>query len=544
MFDTVSDRDDADLFGGAAGGSLDASLAADDLDEVNEAEGIGARSARKAALTKRRSLLTRTFSTTSDSSAGKKGGNVCCGVSCTDLSRRDRAVLWLYFIMIIGAAIAVTAVTVDFAKQAINPGSFIRSEQSESLPAPVVTVCLSQTGVPFSRLQLFNFTDAEGRNLRGADPQGPQNARASSEFTAATERFWDNPGNEDCDAKVGDFFPFPVESLNRLTAGEESTRCRPCYRVGSRQLATVTSTDFRDSSVLSFYTDNYFLQCLKSINGLNEASLDFLRQQMFDKREDMERLGVLSSTSGAVDELDRDVFDKVDPKMACNAFYFGFFPKSLETGTGGVDTRYEYDGSEWNAVGDGPYLNLKESIDFLPQESLQLFVGKNSSSRRNEIGTNRDMILIGPNTQTFATFRPVIVYDEDRYDISSSTSNLMESDVIALFGYWLVYRIYYNFNRFVVDEYYQDSTYPASQWLVDLTGYASLFTGASLFSLLLLPILRSIRKREKVRLRKEKPEVYVWQKMKRKFKGQGEEGAGAAEGDTDRGGVLLPGYNV
>lgn len=476
----------------------------------------------------------------------------CCGLNFSDLSPRDKLVLWLYLLMVLLALGAVTAVTVDFARQQANPGAFIRSEVSGSLPAPVVTVCLSQRGVPFSRLQLFNYTDAEGREFVGADPFGPQKERQSKQFEDVVDRFWDNPDDEDCDAKVGDFFPFPLRSLNRLTSGEASTRCRQCYRVGQKQLAVARSTDFQNSSVLSFYTDNYFLQCMKSSEGLNDESKDFLRQELLDKRDDMFDFQVLQFAdgyTGTVNDLSLDDLTTLDSKELCNIFYFSFFPKALERDTDDVDIRYEYDGTNWTPVGDGPYFELRRSQDFLPEESLQMFVGTNGSTKPNDIGTNRDVILIGPNTQTFATFRPVVVYGIDRYDISSSTSNLMQSAVTPIFGYWLVYRIFYNYNRFVTDEWYRESTYPASQWIVDLTGYASLFTGASLFSLLLLPLLRAMRKREKQRLIKQQPEVYLWSQHKQRYQEASRQATKAPDlsegGNLMRGStVMLPGYNV
>lgn len=450
--------------------------------------------------------------------------------------------------MVLFALGAITAVTVDFAQQQTNPGSFIRSTVTDSLPAPVVTVCLSQRGVPFSRLQLFNFTDAEGNNLRGADPRGPQKERQGKKFDEAVDRFWDNPGDEDCEGLVGDFFPFPLRSLNRITSGEITTRCRQCYRVGRKVQAIVSSTSFQNSSVLSFYTDNYFLQCMKRAKGLNKESLTFLHEQMVTNKEEMFQQGVLRYPGGNVADITLDDFTSIDSKQACNIFYFAFFPKKLKRDTDNVDIRYQYDGKAWSAIGNGPYFNLRSSQDFLPEESLQMFVGTNESTEVGRIGKDRDVILIGPNTQTFATFRPIIVYDQDRYDISSSTSNLMQSGVTPIFGYWLVYRIFYNYNRFVTDEWYQESTYPISQWIVDLTGYASLFTGASLFSLLLLPLLRGMRRREKQRLIKQQPEVYLWSQHKQRYQ-EAHRGVSAApdisDGNLMRGSsVMLPGYNV
>lgn len=480
----------------------------------------------------------------------------CCGLSFSDLGPRDKLILWLYFFMILGAFIAVTAVTVDFVRQQINPGSFIRSEVADSLPAPVVTVCLSQRGVPASRLQLFNFTNAEGFNVRGPEPRAPHGELLTPEYAEAVERFWDNPDNEDCDKKVGDYYPFPLQSLINLTLGITTTKCRPCYRVGRKTRAISRSTDFQDSSVLEFYTDNYFLQCMKNPSGLDDDSLAFLHEQVNEKKKKMVEVGVLTAENGVnVEDLDLEQFKEITAEQCCNLFYFGFFPRVLEKDAGDVDMQFVWNGTEWEERGEGPFFRLKKAEDILPEESLQMFVGTNESTVENEIGKGRDMILIGPNTQTFATFRPVIVYGKDRYDISSSTSNLLTDNVTAIFGYWLKYRIYYNFNRFVTDEWYQESTYPVSQWIVDLTGYASLFTGASLFSLLLLPLLRAMRKREKQRLIRQQPEAYLWAKHKLRYKSTGAAHAGAGVSsanleDRDNDGlirgrsVMLPGFNV
>lgn len=440
-----------------------------------------------------------------------------CFATYGDLSSKEKLLLWLYILLVIASLIPIAVVTVDFTKKQINPDSFIRTQVSDNLPAPVVTICLSQRGIPFSRLQLFNFTDAQGVNFRGADPKGPQTDRQSPEFDAVVDRFWDNPDNEDCNKDVGDFYPFPLESLNLLTSGKKTSQCRPCYRVGRKNIVTATSTDFRDSSVLDLYTDNYFLQCMKSVDSLDDRSLKFWHEQLNEKKGMMEELGVLSSLVENVNvtDLELEQFEKIDSQQGCNIFYFGFFPKTLKTGTGGVDIKYAWDGTTWNAVGKGPYFNLKKSEDLLPEESLQMFVSRNVSTEESKVGENLDMLLLGPNTQTYASFQPVIDYDGERFDISSSTSNLRRDEVRPIFGYWLVYRVYYNFNRFIIEEHYLDSTYPVSQWFVDVTGYASLFTGASLLSLILFPLWRARQKREDRRLMHQRPEAYYWSAHKK-----------------------------
>lgn len=455
--------------------------------------------------------------------------------------------------MVLLAIAAVVAVTVDFVQRSINPSAFIRSEVKDSLQAPVVTVCVSQRGVPFSRLQLFNFTDASGEVFQGADPSGEQRARESEDFREVVERFWDNPNGENCTATVGDYFPFPLEEMNKRIRGETDTQCRPCWRVGSRREVTVESTDFRNSSALEFYTDSYFLMCLKRSGGLTKEGLRDMRDVAKLRADRMKELGVLTRAGGG--DVEDEAFSELDSKTLCNAFYFGFFPKDLGVGTGNVDVRYEWDGIQWNESGEGPYLEeVTKKGNFLPEESLQLFVSTNRTTKPRQIGKNRDMILIGPNTQTYATMRPIVVYGEERYDVTSSTSGLRETGVVTLFGYWLVYRVFYNYNRFVVDEWYTESTYPVSQWLVDLTGYASLFTGASLFSVLLLPLLGTVRRREKQRLRREKPEVVVWEKHRRRVQGikawlgkeeDDDEEVGLVDSGLEKkGSVVLPGYNL
>lgn len=496
-----------------------------------------------------------------------------CWVPASSLTRRDKCIFALYILTVIASVVAMTMVTVDFAHEYSSPRGSIRSNVSEQLVTPVVTVCLSQTGVPFSRLQLFNYTDAEGRNFVGADPMGPQFERVSPAFENVVDRFWDNPDRENCNATVGDFYPFPVSSLNRIVNGSLSTRCRQCYRVGVKQSALASSLAFQHSSVLSFYTDSFLLQCMKSVNGLSGDSLSFCHDQIFDMRKEMDTYGVLEldSEGGAgedipsVAELSEEGFRSITSEQACNILYFSFFPKALNREDKSVDIRYSYNGSAWKESGTGEYFRVRE-LKFTgipPTESLQMFIETNNTVGLNQSvdDGNRDVILIGPNTQTYTTFRRAIVFGQDRYDITSSTSNLRQSDIIPLYGYWLVYNIYYNFNRFVTDEWYKETTYPFSQWFVDVTGYASLFTGASLFSLLLLPLLRTMRRRYKARLLQQTPEAYIWAKYRRQLSeqvmspqrredlaflsGPGP-GAGSDVDDLLRksNSVMLPGYNL
>lgn len=476
--------------------------------------------------------------------------------SFSTLSKRQKVIFMLYVVVVVAAFAAITLITIEFVEQAVSPpGSIRATPEVEGLAAPVVTVCMSQPGVPFSRLQMFNFTDAAGETFVGADPRGPQDERASKEFQAVVNRFWDNPDNEDCDAKVGDFFPFPLRSLQRISSGQTMTRCRQCYRVGLNQNVIARSTSFQNSSILSLYTDNYFLQCTRTVGGLNEESLDFLHGQLVEKKVEMEQRGVLSTQDSAVSvsNLSREAFATVTAEQACNIFYFSFFPKALGREDPSVDIRYTYNGESWDTTGNGPYFKLiNESSEFLPAESLQMYVEGHSIARKDRVQNDTDMILIGPNTQTYATLRRVIVFDTERYDISSSTSNIFQGDITPIFGYWLVYRIYYNFNRFITDEWYQEPMYSAGQWVVDVLGYLSLFTGISIFSLFLLPILRALRRRDKSKLLQNRPEGYVWAKHKRIAEGKlgGAAGLSSELGTRDLptsstgGNLLLPGYNA
>ncbi|CAN8069254.1 unnamed protein product [Agarophyton chilense] len=458
--------------------------------------------------------------------------------------------------MVAGAVAAVAAVTIQFVRQALAPASFIRSSQSAQLPAPVITVCLSQRGVPFSRLQMFDFVDSQQRNFNGTVPELDFSSQRIRPFKDVVERFWDNPADEDCPRVVGDYFPFPLRTLNAIAAGRASTRCRQCYRVGSKHRTVVNDTAFEKSAVLNMYTDNYFLQCMKSQAGLDDDSLEFLHSLIHQNLPDMLRLGILSAANRSLPQLAARDVRRISWQQACNIFYFAYFPKKLNRVDPTVDVRYSYDGRRWSRTGRGPYFEPKVQHNFLPKESLQMFVSTNSTTRPGHLAPQHDVILIGPDTQTFATFRPIVVYGTDRYDISSSTSALRTDRVVPRFGYWLRYKIFYNYNRFVVDEYYRESTYPAGQWLVDLTGYASLFTGASVFSLLLLPLLRAVRRREKARLLRSRPEVYVWRRA-RLQDGVSADGLLVSPDDSDLdsdsdydafgtriGSVLLPGFNV
>lgn len=94
------------------------------------------------------------------------------------------------------------------------------------------------------------------------------------------------------------------------------------------------------------------------------------------------------------------------------------------------------------------------------------------------------------------------------------------------------------------------SPYTFLQWLIDFTGYLSLFTGASVFSVILVPILLAMRNNDRKTLRKENPEAYLLRKYRRNFGTQravdtDEYAVGTARGGGEEGrSITLPGYTV
>lgn len=486
----------------------------------------------------------------------KKRG--CCGI-LGGLNPTDKVIIAVYLVMVVLALIAVGFITNQFVSGLKNPESFVRPRITNSLPAPVVTLCLSQSGIPFSRLQIFNFTDATGRSFRGVDPQGAYAGRASKEFRAVVERFWDNPDREDCNKVVGDFFPLPTKSLNDMAAGRKTSRCRPCYRFGSKQEVTVNSTAFADSSFILALTDNYFIECLKRPGGPSKKSLEFIHKFVREKiLGKLGEFGVLArADGGAVTGLSQSNIEKLNGKQLCNVFYFSFFPKMVKKmGKQDNSIRYVFTGTKWEFRGTAVQFQPPPVAEdpFFPLESLQFFVSTNKTAVRGSLRNQKDMALIGPSTQTYASFRPLVLEDRTRFDVQTSTSNLIDAAVKPILGYWVQYRLMYNFNRFIQDEYYTDATYSFSQWLIDFTGYLSLFTGASVFSVLLLPVLLGVRARQRARMRAEQPEAYVWKQHRKRFAQTRqthvpEPVAARAASMNDEGGggnlrLPLPGYNM
>lgn len=178
------------------------------------------------------------------------------------VSKTASIVTFLYILLAIASVAAIVVITIQFAQDVRNPESGIELVQHDRLPMPVVTVCSTQTGVPLRRLQFFTFRNALGVVVEGPRPRS---VTGSDEFEAVVERFWDNPNKEDCDRVCGNFFPLPAEQLQGISNGSVSTKCRPCFRTGSKGPEVVaTSTAFSDSAFMDLYTDHAFFQVRSS----------------------------------------------------------------------------------------------------------------------------------------------------------------------------------------------------------------------------------------------------------------------------------------
>lgn len=168
------------------------------------------------------------------------------------VSKTASIVTFLYILLAIASVAAIVVITIQFAEDVRNPESGIELVRHNELPMPVVTVCSTQTGVPLRRLQFFDFRNARGVTVSGPLPNA---VFGTDEFEAVVERFWDNPDKEDCDRVCGNFFPLPVVQLQQIANGSVSTRCRPCFRTGSKGPEVVAnSTAFSQSAYMNLFT--------------------------------------------------------------------------------------------------------------------------------------------------------------------------------------------------------------------------------------------------------------------------------------------------
>lgn len=308
--------------------------------------------------------------------------------------------------------------------------------------------------------------------------------------------------------------------MNEIAAGTKTSRCRPCFRTGYNSGATVEKTTFQDASYAALYIDTCFQQCVHAAGGVTKSSIVFMHRSIFNFRDKMQEFQLLTRSDGdPVSELLQEDFDKLTPAQACSLLYFSYFPRALDSVDPDVDIRYEYDGTEWSATGDGPYfvpppVPEGASRSAIPQEAVEVFLSDISTTPERRLPNASDVALIGPNSQAYIRLRPVEVFGVPRYDMSVSSTNFVDDSLTAQFGYWRIFAIYVGFPRLIRDSIVKVNSYPAQQWLVDFLGYFGMFTGFSFFGLLLVPVLASMRRAERRRLREERPEALVWSRYR------------------------------
>eukprot|EP00168_Porphyra_purpurea_P005058 TRINITY_DN1609_c1_g1_i3.p1 TRINITY_DN1609_c1_g1~~TRINITY_DN1609_c1_g1_i3.p1 ORF type:complete len:314 (-),score=93.18 TRINITY_DN1609_c1_g1_i3:935-1876(-) len=212
------------------------------------------------------------------------------------VSKTASIVTFLYFLLAIASIAAIVVITVQFADDVANPESGIELVRHDALAMPTVTVCSTQTGVPLRRLQFFNYTDAAGVRVSGPLPNA---VNGSDAFEAVVERFWDNPDGEDCDRICGNFFPLPVRSLQRISAGEVATKCRPCFRTGSVGPEVIArSTAFSAAAFMELYTDHAFFQCMFREDGVDDQARDEMRESVANTDNAVEFFGTTPLAPG------------------------------------------------------------------------------------------------------------------------------------------------------------------------------------------------------------------------------------------------------
>ena len=268
--------------------------------------------------------------------------------------------------------------------------------------------------------------------------------------------------------------------------------------------------------------------------------------------EPLAKFDILNRADGAnMRELmtDDDEFERLNGQQLCNIFYFALFPKQLKKiPPNDTAIRYTFDGTTWHFTGRGiefiPPKRTNEDTDTDALESVEMYISHQHTMRRGTVSGEKDVVHIGSNSQTVVSLREVKVYNDSRFDLQASASSFVADDVRMNFGFWLSCRIFYNFNRFITEQIYRQSTYSFLQYLIDFTGYLSLFTGASLFSMFLLPVLYSMKARRLVRLRHQNPDAYVLNKYKNRDITATDKLKVARNDDEEDVPVTLPGYNV
>ncbi len=445
------------------------------------------------------------------------------GFKFESMNKKDRWSLIIIMLILAASTMFVLGVTEEFVRGIIAPAATLRKSTNETLPALVVTLCLGKAGIPHSRLLISNFTDADGNNHRGADAKGEYLQHRGGVFDEDIERFWSNPANESCEEVVGDFFPFPTESLNALAAGTQTTQCRACYRFGYKHPLILYSNQFARSSFLSVYTDSLLHECLVRPKGLSAQSMEFLHGELYkninSKKSTITNMHILTrADGGSVRKLPRKTIELLTSKQLCNIFYFAVFPRELKKlPKDDSQVQYEFTGRRWLFAGTGPEFvpPLSEPFPFdssAALESITAFVSQNQSDEPGNLRQVRDVVEIGPDAQTILSLRPLEVFGEPRYDIKTSVTNFVDPEIENEFGFWRNYRIHWKFDQFLKDTYVLQPYYSIDQWLAHVMGYFGLFVAMGIVSVFFLPYLYRLRSRERKQLRKQNSDAYLLRK--------------------------------
>ncbi|GAB0490802.1 hypothetical protein MMPV_002040 [Pyropia vietnamensis] len=419
------------------------------------------------------------------------------------VSKTASIVTFLYILLAIASVAAIVVITIQFAEDVRNPESGIELVRHNELSMPVVTVCSTQTGVPLRRLQFFDFRNARGVNVKGPLPN---EVLGSDEFENAVDRYWDNPDGEDCDRICGNFFPLPVVELQKIANGSLSTKCRPCFRTGSKGPEVVAnSTAFSASAYMNLFTDHAFFQCMFRAGGADRIAEDSMRQTVAQPENPELFFGgpnnptILSIAPGQ----EAIAIGNLTSKELCNTLYFAAIPRDLNASNVAnlPDIQYTFNGSTWLETGDGPYFqspaaNLRAGS---PEEGLQVFItARGAEVPEGGVTSLSDTALLGPNSEANILFSRRQEDGKLRFTISSiSSSNNLKVEPAPFSGYWLNYAVHLGYASFVEEVLKDVHTYPVTQWLVDVAGYIGLFTGASLFSIMVVPLLQLLRRRDR-----------------------------------------------
>lgn len=185
--------------GGSEGGGVDGNV--DDVEgvptaedvELGGGEGGGKRAWRRGKRGGRGTVAEAAAREKAAAKTRAKHPRKVCGLVWEDLNKVQRWTIVIYLTMVVASLVATVLITKDFVDGILDPDAVLRIESLDKIRAPVMTVCTSLRALPQSRLQFFNYSDAQGNSFVGADPRGPQRERTSPKFESVVERWFDNP---------------------------------------------------------------------------------------------------------------------------------------------------------------------------------------------------------------------------------------------------------------------------------------------------------------------------------------------------------------